>query len=244
MTSPSPGHQAGAPLRRGERASEVVGDAPSPGHQAGAPLRQPDRGRRGRMGGSSPGHQAGAPLRHAEAEAEQWTGYLLPPAIRPGLHCGFSCFVAEPVANVVFPRPSGRGSIAASRSSPTAPSARSFPRPSGRGSIAARWRCGRGGCATWPSPGHQAGAPLRPKLGEKVRQLSGLFPRPSGRGSIAALPAGWRSWYIRRPSPGHQAGAPLRPLSPPRQWARSSSLPQPSGRGSIAACRRRTGAVS
>ena len=61
----------------------------SPGHQAGAPLR--------RLAGvvhgcarhrSSPGHQAGAPLRHIGERHILNHGCGLPPAIRPGLHCG------------------------------------------------------------------------------------------------------------------------------------------------------------
>ncbi len=85
----SPGHQAGAPLRRVYRGALWWGAAASPGHQAGAPLRRPSNPVGASPGmGPSPGHQAGAPLRrHREAP----TAELRHP----------------------FPRPSGRGSIAA-----------------------------------------------------------------------------------------------------------------------------------
>ena len=135
----------------------------------------------------------------------------LPPAIRPGLHCGLTAPDRRDRDAGHFPRPSGRGSIAARR-----PPRRSvahyprFPRPSGRGSIAAG-----------PCP-----AALMPRWRH--------FPRPSGRGSIAAPVPSRGSWPARclppaiRPglhcgrgswqrvrscsaaSPGHQAGAPLR----------------------------------
>ena len=133
----------------------------------------------------SPGHQAGAPLRHVVAVEQPGDIAGLPPAIRPGLHCGGGIkdalsapFRASPghqagaplrlggvecgpFAAVVFPRPSGRGSIAATRRCRRPTCSACFPRPSGRGSIAAR--------SGWPacrvlrpaSPGHQAGAPLR-----------------------------------------------------------------------------------
>ncbi len=159
----------------------------------------------------------------------------LPPAIRPGLHCGM---------------PSGSRSVGFSRA----------------------------------SPGHQAGAPLRHKSPALIETLeSGLppairpglhcgafarsplvgagtsFPRPSGRGSIAAttppalcrtlarLPPAIRPglhcgdvtgtiWPGKpRTSPGHQAGAPLRRLPGLRRDGGRARFPRPSGRGSIAA---------
>ena len=110
---------------------------------------------------------------------------LLPPAIRPGLHCGDGGRVQPATHGAGFPRPSGRGSIAASWAAARTRSSRRFPRPSGRGSIAAP----SVRSITWP------------------RQF---FPRPSGRGSIAAPTAPRRSTGHAATSPGHQAGAPLR----------------------------------
>ena len=136
--SPSPGHQAGAPLRLGhQRARGRPGRTPSPGHQAGAPLRRldclvdvdrldlfPRPSGRGsiaadRGAGSararqpSPGHQAGAPLRHPRPDGGTRRGRQLPPAIRPGLHCGAVSRSSPLRYRRTFPRPSGRGSIAA-----------------------------------------------------------------------------------------------------------------------------------
>ena len=208
----SPGHQAGAPLRRETWPWSKTGSAPSssPGHQAGAPLRRPGRPFRPReallppairpglhcgdpaapwrwwVGSPSPGHQAGAPLRPwvccssllsvPSSPGHQAGAPLrplidsfddthesdLPPAIRPGLHCGNDRRQCRRHAGRDFPRPSGRGSIAASGTEPHGRAGRSFPRPSGRGSIAA--------------------AVLSTEHGPSTSS----FPRPSGRGSIAA----------------------------------------------------------
>ena len=159
----------------------------------------------------------------------------LPPAIRPGLHCGNGGAVVEAEQRRVFPRPSGRGSIAA------VPSGwRGWGgRPASPGHQAgAPLRLGRWllRCLCWcSSPGHQAGAPLRRELdvrhtarraaspghqaGAPLRRSdrradvgrAGGFPRPSGRGSIAAhARCSWRGSTMLA-SPGHQAGAPLRP---------------------------------
>ena len=134
---PSPGHQAGAPLRPLFGEAPLAHDLPSPGHQAGAPLRQLVLSEHNRLRlASSPGHQAGAPLRPAVGVMSCGSAALLPPAIRPGLHwlfgwlpgCGSSpghqagaplrragAAAVDPVLDD-FPRPSGRGSIAATRS--------------------------------------------------------------------------------------------------------------------------------
>jgi len=152
----------------------------------------------------------------------------------------------------------GRGSIAACCASATICSRVSFPRPSGRGSIAATsspsfmvmacalppairpgLHCGDGPPGTpatdhTTSPGHQAGAPLRLEVADLAGVVAVSFPRPSGRGSIAAVrrgvllissavtfprPSGRGSIAAPRrtartastaASPGHQAGAPLR----------------------------------
>ena len=85
----SPGHQAGAPLRLVRLVDRMTVFRASPGHQAGAPLRRHSQrlAHNGRL--PSPGHQAGAPLRRAGCVAgDKGAGHGLPPAIRPGLHCG------------------------------------------------------------------------------------------------------------------------------------------------------------
>jgi hypothetical protein len=245
IRGPSPGHQAGAPLRQlvgelvgglhirrrcptGDRYRTLLPPAIRPGLHCGhhEPAPAPRC--------ASPGHQA-APLPRGVAALS----YHLPPAIRPGLHC-FGGSRLPPAIR------------------PGLHCGRRLPPATCRGSIAAV-------VTDAASPGHQAGAPLRRNLafprpsgrGSIAAERSGLFPRPSGRGSIAALPAGWRSWYIRRPSPGHS----LRPLSdvgtfvelppairPGLHCARPTRIrpaplrpslhlvfPRPSGRGSIAA---------
>ena len=185
---------------------------------------------------------------------------LLPPAIRPGLHCG---------KDIIQATKAGAGA---------------FPRPSGQGSIAARTSSRQRRQEQEPSPGHQAGAPLRRVGPVGVHPRRELFPRPSGRGSIAAptsstttrrgiglplairpglhcgsfalvielqlvrLPPairpGLHCGYFPEltdngtppPSPGHQAGAPLRhDAFEPTLQRRHHSIPRPSGRGSIAA---------
>ena len=135
---------------------------------------------------ASPGHQAGAPLRRREGRGPGVKRAGLPPAIRPGLHCGGAshggypgALVASPghqagaplrLAHVVehvgegvdFPRPSGRGSIAASTHIfQVSNGGAVFPRPSGRGSIAAVRAAWASRIFLASSPGHQAGAPLR-----------------------------------------------------------------------------------
>ncbi len=137
--STSPGHQAGAPLRLGDRAGPHpwVGWLPPairPGLHCGAAARSrsvtlrlafprpsgrgsiaADARRRGwwRAARSSPGHQAGAPLRRYDRVCTPTDQRELPPAIRPGLHCGSVGVLRAPAAPAAFPRPSGRGSIAA-----------------------------------------------------------------------------------------------------------------------------------
>ncbi len=135
----------------------------------------------------------------------------LPPAIRPGLHCGIACAdvsvrdhiaspghqagaplrrpqLVEPCdVGADFPRPSGRGSIAAPPVRSTATPGTYLP-PAIRPGLP----CGDVPFTTLTagladaSPGHQAGAPLRHReWGNPVGCILG-FPRPSGRGSIAA----------------------------------------------------------
>ena len=137
------------------------------------------------IGFASPGHQAGAPLRPPDGRSSSDEPEAFP---RPSGRGSIAALAPRVVTTVPvsFPRPSGRGSIAAGRRGSLCQWWTDFPRPSGRGSIAAtatvqRWR------SRWPpSPGHQAGAPLRPHSARTHR----TFPAP--------------------PSPGHQAGAPLR----------------------------------
>ena len=259
IRGPSPGHQAGAPLRRGACGGACPGRRPSPGHQAGAPLRRMSAGNHVTIVGNlppaiRPGLHCGmlVPARRPVPRGP------LPPAIRPGLHCGFFGGHIKPVLAwaspghqagaplrryrrgdrqafaIVFPRPSGRGSIAAEAASPAPTANPTFPRPSGRGSIAARGHCFsalliyrlppaiRPGlhCGTRrPSrcSSHVIRLPpaIRPGLhcgtAATASGVSGpSFPRPSGRGSIAAAGDAVTAVGSVGTSPGHQAGAPLR----------------------------------
>ena len=160
-----------APCRR---ASTRTPSASSPGHQAGAPLRHQRLRRRptpapifprpsgrgsiaacARCGACRRGCRLPPAIRpglHCGVDPylpgfERWRG--LPPAIRPGLHCGGPRSVGVEDLPGFFPRPSGRGSIAATPSLMGCSAMRAaFPRPSGRGSIAAfqpSWSSRRGG---------------------------------------------------------------------------------------------------
>ncbi len=199
---PSPGHQAGAPLRLGEHErGDDADDGASPGHQAGAPLRLNDPSSvlgaccpfprpsgRGSIAAArpatdetsgfstSPGHQAGAPLRRRGRRRGTSRRRGLPPAIRPGLHCGDAGSQGWQRALYGFPRPSGRGSIAARSRMAARWGAVPFPRPSGRGSIAAAGRRRHIMPAISTSPGHQAGAPLRRVSPSLRRQRSLRLP--------------------------------------------------------------------
>ncbi len=218
---------------------------PSPGHQAGAPLRRPGQRpmRRPRFS-TSPGHQAGAPLRRRGRRRGTSRRRGLPPAIRPGLHCGDAGSQGWQRALYGFPRPSGRGSIAARSRMAARWGAVPFPRPSGRGSIAAAGRRRHIMPAISTSPGHQAGAPLR-RVSPSLRRQRSLRLPPAIRpglhcGASAALSSEHQSELppairpglhcggevrpercamCRGTSPGHQAGAPLRqrlrPIDPP-----------------------------
>ncbi len=113
----------------------------------------------------SPGHQAGAPLRHVGERDCTRRGRDLPPAIRPGLHCGVA------------------------RRSRAARSAAGFPRPSGRGSIAAR----RGGSACRSGrrlpPAIRPGLHCGPWMFSNTSATSPAFPRPSGQGLHCGTPS-------------------------------------------------------
>ena len=152
---------AGAPLRRAVLRRPSAPVSASPGHQAGAPLRQ----RRRRPSWSWPAHFPRPSGRGSIAAtgrpAHRRRTTQLPPAIRPGLHCG-------------------------SRS-------RTLP-----------------GSSPSASPGHQAGAPLR-QVDERVTLPVEPFLPPAirpglhcGGGIFGNLTA------TASASPGHQAGAPLR----------------------------------
>ena len=115
----SPGHQAGAPLR--------------PGYETPEPLGRP-------RWTTSPGHQAGAPLRRGHVMNLINNDEALPPAIRPGLHCGVFRDGTVQRLKGWLP-PAIRPGLHCGRTARP-------PAPVRRG----------------PSPGHQAGAPLRPHL--------------------------------------------------------------------------------
>ena len=259
---PSPGHQAGAPLRPHRSPSGHHGcGTSSPGHQAGAPLRHgvrpslrdqsvtfPRPSGRGSIAAclppdsvvrwpcASPGHQAGAPLRPGQRAQRRSHGHHLPPAIRPGLHCGEKRGHGRRPARPPRLPPAIRPGLHCG--GPVAHfdhAKRYFPRPSGRGSIAAtRPRRGAGGSGRLPPairPGLHCGNDRR-----QCRRHAGRdFPRPSGRGSIAASgtePHGRAGRSFPRPSGrGSIAAAVLSTEHGPS----TSSFPRPSGRGSIAA---------
>ena len=138
--SASPGHQAGAPLRqgvgkRGHPGRQRLPPAIRPGLHCGASLIAsasyssrsfPRPSGRGSIaaGQAYTLRQVGANLPPAirpglhcgpRLGVEELTNEHLPPAIRPGLHCGRRCLDRSRNISPYFPRPSGRGSIAASR---------------------------------------------------------------------------------------------------------------------------------
>ena len=182
---PSPGHQAGAPLRQRRRRPSWSWPAhfprPSGRGSIAARGRGPCRGRRRQL---PPAIRPGLHCGGAARSFVDFVGGDLPPAIRPGLHCGAAANGEDSIYGG-FPRPSGRGSIAATTARTTT-----------------RW-------GVSASPGHQAGAPLRHPSAGQSSSTPTHFPRPSGRGSIAA--PGFR------PKP-----------------AGSRRFPRPSGRVSIA----------
>ncbi len=211
--SPLPGHQAGAPLRRQTATAASVTASPAlPGHQAGAPLRPAVLGLSGSWCAALPGHQAGAPLRQRRDDRAAHDRSEPSPAIRPGLRCGAMAGRTLSNPEGLPPRPSGRGSVAARTPHPWRPSPHPSPhRPSGRGSVAARtsrsrecWRC------SMALPGHQAGAPLRPR--SRHRRESSATPLPGHQAGAPLRPPLLMQFDIRtiRTLPGHQAGAPLR----------------------------------
>ena len=133
----------------------------SPGHQAGAPLRPGLVWRRGGVQSPSPGHQAGAPLRRLGGVATSCPLFQLPPAIRPGLHCGGSALRCGDSGVCGFPRPSGRGSIAASSAALSSEHQSELPPAIRPGLHCGEVRPERCAMCRGTSPGHQAGAPLR-----------------------------------------------------------------------------------
>ena len=198
-------------------------------------------------------------MRHVAHRLLRDLAPYLPPAIRPGLHCGMSLIGFCVISPLTFPRPSGRGSIAAMRNGvvsqrppllppairpglhcgkdiiqATKAGAGAFPRPSGRGSIAAS-RAGR------RAPTARALPPaIRPGLHCGADQLDDY---PTGHWSSPGHQAGAPLRLVRAghrttagaTSPGHQAGAPLRLLPRVDRQRHTPAFPRPSGRGSIAA---------
>ena len=181
-----PGLHCGLPLAAVNlHSDEGLPPAIRPGLHCGVLLRVLLRGH----GLSSPGHQAGAPLRHRLGR-RGWRGELrLPPAIRPGLHCGGWAARAHHARYFHFPRPSGRGSIAAVPGIGQCGQLITLP-PAIRPGL----HCGRTGAR----PGIMAAARLPPAI------------RPGLHCGTACAPACGTSPL---PSPGHQAGAPLRRAS-------------------------------
>ena len=187
----------------------------------------------------------------------------LSPAIRPGLRCGTTHRSGLSPLTHRSPRPSGRGSVAASW--PTCrPTRRWGSLPGHQAGAPLRRSLAATAFAPmiWSLPGHQAGAPLRrkhapirPRAGRPSPRPSGRgsvaartpartprllkpgSPRPSGRGSVAAGTVRFVADCLGAPLPGHQAGAPLRQLLDPVLAGHALHSPRPSGRGSVAALR-------
>jgi hypothetical protein len=263
----SPGHQAGAPLRHPVDVRRSVARYPG-GHQAGVarpPCGQNDSVQSfprpsGRGSIAAPLATAGAaaylppairPGLHCR-RLRCRAGHGLPPAIRPGLHCGVDmrARARRRHQGCRFPRPSGRGSIAADSSyaddsctasewtstGTTCPGELNFPRPSGRGSIAAIRRMRSGRASRWPSPGLHCS--VDDFLPPAIRPGLHCGDPPTGHRRVPGLPAAIRPGLhcgsegagtspsgLGGTSPGHQAPG------------LHCGFPRPSGRGSIAAAR-------
>ena len=249
--SPSPGHQAGAPLRR------LAAPGPTTVRPGLPPAIRPGlhcgvldhvRCQIGHL--ASPGHQAGAPLRPRHRPgARHLRAHFFPRPSGRGSIAALCDRGAVAPCCATFPRPSGRGSIAAPHRGTRAAALADFPRPSGRGSIAApSWRFPPRSTRTLPPairPGLHCGYERNLDIGGKLVDFprpSGrgsiaasaavrssisacIFPRPSGRGSIAAHTAALPSTEAGRPSPGHQAGAPLRLAGLERLHVQGEPLP-------------------
>ena len=182
---------------------------------------------------TSPGHQAGAPLRRGSVDPRPHRQHSFPRPSGRG-----SIAATRPRLRGAheedFPRPSGRGSIAAPRGRRTAAGCGTFPRPSGRGSIAARCRAER--------PTHRRGLPPAIRPGLHCGTLPGRATNAQ-TGTSPGHQAGAPLRHVARrvlcdlapSSPGHQAGAPLRPDPADLLALPHDDFPRPSGRGSIAA---------
>ena len=109
----SPGHQAGAPLRLVRLVDRMTVFRASPGHQAGAPLRLGRRERLALVNSNFPRPSGRGSIAATSPTGHRRVGLILPPAIRPGLHCGSEGAGTALATASYFPRPSGRGSIAA-----------------------------------------------------------------------------------------------------------------------------------
>ena len=234
---------------------------PSPGHQAGAPLR---RGMKAELSSAavaaSPGHQAGAPLRPARSLHPYDTRPLLPPAIRPGLHCGAADGAMLDRVHVL--PPAIRPGLHCGLPQWTPPWNRSSPSPGHQAGAPLRQpgclgtpadpvrylppairpglHCGSFAPDAWrraatTSPGHQAGAPLR--RGWPLRWARARCEASPGHQAGAPLRPDENRFIktVMDASPGHQAGAPLRPGAVRSGIQQAAYFPRPSGRGSIAA---------
>ena len=155
---PLPGHQAGAPLRRDDAPAAVAADCcPSPAIRPGLRCGVIPVLVRLAFCTSLPGHQAGAPLRRRPRAGDDQRRRSPSPAIRPGLRCGDRGHDRAASDAWDPPRPSGRGSVAATATALTA----------SRSALAL--------------PGHQAGAPLRRRLRPRDRRRGHRRPSPAIR---------------------------------------------------------------
>ena len=182
----------------------------------------------------------------------------LPPAIRPGLHCGVMRSEGAPHTVQTFPRPSGRGSIAAWPSRCPATSGRNLPPAIRPGLHCGRVSAGRLLICCGLPPAIRPGLHCGPARAENCCRVWYLPPaiRPGlhcgtlpGRatnaqtGTSPGHQAGAPLRHVARrvlcdlapSSPGHQAGAPLRPDPADLLALPHDDFPRPSGRGSIAA---------
>ena len=199
IRGPSPGHQAGAPLRRScppvvHRWTLWLPPAIRPGLHCGSTRRASTTTARA-FDPASPGHQAGAPLRRDDVAPCPMERGGLPPAIRPGLHCGRS----PTGCSRVHQRPSPGHQAGAPLRPPVVGQSMmddEMASPGHQAGAPLRHHVKCKPSQSWrPSPGHQAGAPLRLRGALGSAPIRCFFPRPSGRGSIAASLL--RSWFLR-----------------------------------------------
>ena len=192
----------------------------------------------GRRGSLSAGRIRVIPLARGAGSIAAWSGstaasepVVIPP-LRSGLHCGSASQPGAPRSAPVSSRPSGAGSIAASRPRrDRSRCARGHPAPRGAGSIAAD-DVGRSGQRRPVIPLLEERAPLRP-LAAGARRPRGRSSRSSGAGSIAAASSRAMSGRGVGGSSRSSERAPLRRRPAAGRGAERSS--RSSGAGSIAA---------